>query len=48
MDGASGVDFGLESSGNESDLGSLEDVEVVVCGVAAGVALGANRGTCLN
>jgi hypothetical protein len=45
---ARGVDLGLESTGNVGELGSLEDVEVVVRGVAAGVALGANRGACLN
>jgi hypothetical protein len=48
VDGARGVDLGLESAGNESDLGSLKDVEVVISGVAAGVALGANRSACFN
>lgn len=46
--GARGIDLRLESTGNVRDLGSLEDVEVVVCGVAAGVAFGANRGACLD
>jgi hypothetical protein len=45
---ARGVDLGLKCAGNVSDLGSMEDVEIVICGVAAGVALGANRGACLN
>lgn len=44
VDGARGVDLRLKSARNESDLSSLKDVEVVIGGVAAGVALGANRG----
>lgn len=39
MDGAGRVDLGLEGAGGVGELGSGEDVEVVVCGVAAGVAL---------
>jgi hypothetical protein len=41
-----GVDLGLELAGNVGQLGALEDVEVIVRGVAAGVALGADGGTC--
>lgn len=44
MDGAGGVDLGLEGAGGVGELGSGEDVEVVVCGVAAGVALGTDGG----
>ena len=40
-----GVDLGLELAGDVGQLGALEDVEVVVGGVAAGVTLGANGGT---
>lgn len=46
MHATGGVDLGLELAGNIGELGTLEDVEVVVGGVAAGVALGADGGTC--
>ena len=44
VDGAGGVDLGLEGAGQVGELGAGEDVEVVVGGVAAGVALGADGG----
>jgi len=44
MYGAFGVDLGLQATGQEGGLGALEDVEVVVGGMAAGVALGADGG----
>lgn len=40
-----GVDLGLELAGDVGQLGTLQDVEVVVGGVATGVALGADGGT---
>ena len=42
VDGAGGVDFGLEVAGRVSELRAGEDVEVVVCRVAAGVAFGSD------
>lgn len=42
--GAGRVDFGLESAGDVGELGAGQDVEVVVGGVAAGVAFGADGG----
>jgi hypothetical protein len=39
------VDFRLELAGNVGQLGTLEDVEVVVGGMAAGVALGTDGGS---
>lgn len=38
------VDLGLVGSGDVGELGALEDVEVVVGGVTAGVAFGADGG----
>lgn len=43
--GTGGVALGLEGSGNVGELLAVQDVEVVVRGVAAGVALGADGGT---
>ena len=43
--GTSGVALGLKATGDVGELFTREDVEVVVCGVAAGVALGADGGT---
>jgi hypothetical protein len=40
-----GVDFGFVFAGDVGELGALEDVEVVVCGVAAGVSFGADCGS---
>lgn len=40
------VDLRLEFTWDVGQLSSLKDVEVVIGGVAAGVALGANGGTC--
>lgn len=45
MNGTGGVALGLEGSGDVGELFAVQDVEVVVCGVAAGVALGADGGT---
>ena len=42
--GAGRVDLGLELAGDVGQLGAGQDVEVVVGGVAAGVALGADGG----
>lgn len=42
------VDLGLELSGDVGELGALEDVEVVIGGVAAGVAFGSDGGACGN
>jgi hypothetical protein len=39
------VDFRLELAGNVGQLGTLEDVEVVIGGMAAGVALGTDGGS---
>lgn len=44
MHAAGGVDLGLELAGDIGELGTLEDVEVVVGGVTAGVAFGADGG----
>lgn len=41
----SGVLLGHEGSGDVCELFTVQDVEVVICGVAAGVALGADGGT---
>lgn len=41
---AGGVDLGLELAGHVRQLRAVQDVEVVVCGMAAGVALGADGG----
>lgn len=41
VDTALRIDFRLVLSRNVSRLCAFEDVEVVVCGVAAGVSLGA-------
>lgn len=38
------VSLGLEGSGDVGELFAVQDVEVVVRSVAAGVALGANGG----
>lgn len=43
--GTGGVLLGFEGSGDVGKLLAVQDVEVVVCGVAAGVALGADGGT---
>ena len=40
------VDFGFVGSGDVGRLRAEEDVEVVVCGVAAGVSFGADSGSC--
>lgn len=48
MHATGGVDLGLEFSRNVGELGTLEDIKVVVGGVAAGVALGADGGTWKN
>lgn len=45
MHATGGVDLGLELTGDVGELGSLEDVEVVVGGVAAAVAFSSNSGT---
>ncbi len=42
--GAYGVDFGLVAAGDKGGLRALDDVEVVVCRVAAGVAFRADCG----
>ena len=42
--GAGRVDLGLELAGDVSQLGAGQDVKVVVGGVAAGVAFGADGG----
>lgn len=44
VDGAGRVDLGLEGAGGVGELGAGEDVEVVVGGVAAGVAFRADGG----
>lgn len=44
VDGALGVDLGLVLAGDVGELGAVEDVEVVVGGVAARVALGSDGG----
>lgn len=44
VDAALGIDLWLVGPGGVGELGAEEDVEVVVGGVAAGVALGADRG----
>lgn len=46
MHATGGVDLRLEFAGDVGQLGTLEDVEVVVGGVATSVALGADGGTC--
>lgn len=40
------VDLGLVLSGDVGELGSGEDMEIVVSRVAAGVALGADGAAC--
>lgn len=49
MHGALGVDFRLvvTGSGRVCGLSALEDVEIVVCGVAASVSFGSNGGSCV-
>ena len=42
MDGSGRVDFRFEGAGQVGRLRALDDVEVVVGGVAAGVAFGAD------
>ena len=42
VDAALGIDLGLVGTGDVGELGAVEDVEVVVGGVAAGVAFGAD------
>ena len=42
MHRALGIDLCFEAAGAESQLSALDDVEVVVGGVSAGVAFGAN------
>lgn len=44
VDGAPGVDLGIVGTGGEGELGALEDVEVVVGGMASGVAFSADGG----
>lgn len=44
VDAAGGVDLGGVLAGDVGPLLAVEDVEVVVCGVAAGVAFGADGG----
>lgn len=46
MHTAGRVDLRLELSGGVGELGALKDVEVVVGGVAAGVAFGSDSGAC--
>jgi hypothetical protein len=41
-----GVDLGLELAGDVGELGALQDVEVVIGGVATTVAFSSNGGTC--
>lgn len=36
------VDLGLVGTGDVGELGALEDVEVIVCGVASGVSFSAD------
>ncbi len=36
------VDLGLVGTGHVGELGALEDVEVVVCGVTSGVSFSAD------
>lgn len=43
--GTGGVPLRLEGSGDVGELLAVQDVEVVVGGVATGVALGADGGT---
>lgn len=43
---AGGVDLGLELAGNVGELGTLDDVEIVVGSVAASVAFSSDSGTC--
>lgn len=46
MHATGGVDLGLELAGDVGELGTLEDVEVVVGGVATSVAFSSDGGTC--
>ena len=46
MHAAGRVDLRLELSGRVGELGALEDVEVVVGSVAAGVAFSSDSGAC--
>lgn len=46
MHATGGVDLGLELARNVGELGTLEDVEVVVGGVATSVAFSSDGGTC--
>lgn len=45
---ASGIDLGREFTGHVCQLCALENVEVVIGGVSACVAFGADGGTCYN
>lgn len=45
MHGTGGVALCLKGSGDVGELLAVQDVEVVVRGVAAGVAFGADGGT---
>jgi hypothetical protein len=45
VDGTGRVLLGLKGSGDVGKLLAVQDVEVVICGVTAGVALGADSGT---
>ncbi|KAG5912919.1 hypothetical protein E4U53_005095 [Claviceps sorghi] len=47
VDAAGGVNLCGVLAGHVGPLLAVEDVEVVVCGVAAGVALGADGGACI-
>ena len=44
VDGTGRVDFGLVRTGDVGELSALEDVEVVICGVAASVSFSSNGG----
>lgn len=46
VDAAGGVHLGLVLAGDVGELSAGEDVEVVVGGVATGVALGTNGSAC--
>lgn len=47
VDASLRVDLRFVGSGAIRELGALEDVEVVIGGMATGVAFGANRGACM-
>jgi hypothetical protein len=44
VNGSSRVDLGLEFPRNVGDLSAGEDVEVVICGVATGMAFSSDGG----